>query len=709
MRAIVSAFALVPALFCSQPYAVESAPLDEELSPYYPDEEIISISTGTYKAMHLAPSVATVIRADEIKASGARMLDEVLETVPGLHVSTSSIRNSDIYSVRGIRTDWNPQVLLMVNGVPFNDYIAGSRPPLFRLPVENIALIEVIRGPGSAVYGADAFAAVINVITKEGLDVNGLTAGGRTGSFETRDGWLQYGGERAGWDLGLSLEYSRTAGDRDRVVQRDYQTELDMLFGTRASLAPGPLESGYELLNGSISLKQQNWSIWFNSWNLRDAGVGPGAWQALDPVGSQRNDQYTLAVGYKDAELADDWQLDSRFSYRLFDQLATYQILPPGAEVPVGADGNLCVTAGCGPAGMVRFTDGVLGNPGGKQTEVRLEVAGLFEGWQDHRIRIAIGVDHDKLEPRETKNFGPGVIDGSVSPVDGTLTDVTGTPYIFVKQRSREVQYLSLQDEWRFASDWELTAGVRHDDYSDFGGTTNPRLALVWETGYFLTTKLLYGRAFRAPSLTELYFENNPVIMGNPDLRPESIDMRELVFDYRPDPRKVFILNLYSYRADDLIEFEDGTAQNSRAQDGRGLELEAKWYATNTLQLKGNFALQYAEDAEEGTVVANAPRRQLFLAAAWQPAPAWSYYGQANWVMDRQRAAADPRPPIGDNSTVDLSLRYQPPTRHWEFAASVKNVFDADNREPSDGKIPNDYPLAGRSLYLEAEYQLNQL
>lgn len=698
----------MPALFCSQSYAVDSAPL-EELSSYYPDEAISSISTATYKAIHLAPSVATVIRADEIKASGARLLDEVLETVPGLHVSQSPIRNSSIYSIRGIRTEWNPQVLLMVNGVPFNDYLTGSRPPLFRLPVENIALIEVIRGPGSAVYGADAFAGVINVITKEGLDINGLAVGGRTGSFETRDGWLQYGGELGGWDLGVSLEYSRTEGDRGRVVQRDYQTELDMLFGTRASLAPGPLESGYALLNGAISLKQENWSIWFNSWNLRDAGVGPGVWQALDPVGSQQNDQYTLAVGYKKLEFADDWQLDARLSYRLFDQLSTYQILPPGTEVPVGADGNLCVAAGCGPAGMVSFTDGVLGNPAGKQTEVRLEVAALFEGWQDHRIRIAMGADYDKLRPRETKNFGPGVIDGSVSPIDGTLTDVTGTPYIFVKQGSRGVRYLSLQDEWRLAGDWELTAGVRHDDYSDFGGTTNPRLALVWETGYFLTTKLLYGRAFRAPSLTELYFENNPVAVGNPDLKPESIDMLELVFDYRPDPRKVFILNLYSYRADDLIEFENGTAQNSRAQDGHGLELEAKWYATNTLQLKGNFALQYSEDAEDGTVIANAPRRQLFLAAAWQAAPAWSYYGQANWVMDRVRAAGDPRPPIGDNSTVDLSLRYQPSNPNWELAASVKNVFDADNREPSDGKIPNDYPLAGRSIYLEARYQLSTL
>ncbi|ALP54222.1 hypothetical protein Tel_14335 [Candidatus Tenderia electrophaga] len=700
--ATVASLLLVPSVHAQQLAAVE-----EDLMLLYEDEEMISIATGTSKPIHLAPSVASVITAKEINAMGARTLDEVLETVPGVHVSKSSIRNSSIFSIRGIHTDWNPQVLLLVNGLPFNDLITGSRPPLFRLPVENIARVEVIRGPGSAVFGADAFAGVINIISKDSADIDGLVAGARTGSFDTQETWLQYGGEFNGWAVAGSFEYSTSDGDHDRIVTSDFQTTLDTQFGTDVSLAPGPLETRYDLLNTSVTLTREKWSIWFNSWVLNDAGVGPGVAQAIDPAGEQENDQYTLVLDYTDDDLTESWLLETRLSYRVLDQQSTYRILPPGAVVPIGADGNLFTPPSCSsPPCLVTFTDGVWGNPGGQQTETRFEVAGIFEGWQDHRLRLAVGADHDEFEPVETKNFGPGVIDGSVSPIDGGLSDVTDTPYVFVQNASRTVRYLSLQDEWRVGRDWELTAGIRHDDYSDFGQTTNPRLALVWATDYNLTTKLLYGRAFRAPSLTELYFENNPVTIGNPDLEPETIDMIELVVDYRPSFDVETIFGLYAYEADDLIEFVNGTAQNSHNQKGHGLEFEAEWHASNELQIKGNFALQYSEDANSGAVVPNAPRRQLFVAADWRMIERWSLYGQANWVADRTRASTDPRPAIDDYTTVDLFLRHQPDNRHWQFGLSAKNVFDEDAREPSDGTIPGDYPLEGRSVFLEVVFHI---
>ncbi len=703
------AIAVVFALNTSAIQAESSlSPADEDIMLLYADEEIIEIATGTAKPIHLAPSVANLITAKDIKIMGARTLDEVLETVPGLHVSKSSIRNSSIFSIRGIHTDWNPQVLLLVNGLPFNDLVTGSRPPLFRLPVENIARIEVIRGPGSAVFGADAFAGVINVITKDGSDLDGAVIGGRSGTFDTREGWVQYGSEHGGWDVGISLEYSTSDGDRDRIVNSDFQTLLDLPppdgFGTSASLTPGPLESRYSMLNSSITLKRNEWSVWLNSWSLSDAGVGPGSAQALDPVGSQENDQYSLVLDYQDDQFARDWALDSRLAYRFLDQQSTYQILPSGTMVPIGSDGNLCSPPACTPAGIVTFSEGLHGNPGGEQTELAFEIAGIYEGWQDHRLRLAVGGDRDDLETRETKNFGPGVIDGTVSPIGGTLTDVTDTPNIFLKERSRTVRYLSLQDEWRLGRDWELTAGIRYDHYNDFGDTTNPRLALVWATDYNLTTKLLYGRAFRAPSLLELFSENNPINIGNTNLKPESIDIVELVFDYRPAYNLETVLSLYAYQADDLIEYVNGTAQNISEQDGQGLEFEAVWRASDAWQLKGNFAFQDAKDGNSGAIVANAPRRQMFIAANWRFSQAWSLYGQSNWVSGRDRAPTDTRSAIDDYTTTDLALRFQPQSYSWDFSLSVKNAFDEDPREPSDGSIPDDYPLEGRSAYFEVRY-----
>lgn len=687
--------------------AQSSATNEPGLALLYENEEVIEIATGTAKPIHLAPSVASVITARDIKISGVRTLDEALEMVPGLHVSLSSNRLNSVYSIRGIHTGDTPQVLLLVNGLPFNDLITGSRPPLFNLPVANISRIEIVRGPGSAVFGADAFAGVINIITRSASESHGTTVGGRAGSFDSQDGWVQYGGELNGWDTAVSVEASRSEGDRGRTVGSDLQTSFDAQFGTHASLAPGSLDTRYRVLNSSITLNREHWNIWLNSWNLRDAGVGAGAAQALDPKGSQDVDQYALVVDYSNADLVRHWTLDTRLAYRVMDQSAAFYLLPAGARVPIGADGNVGTTphSSCSPVCMVDFPDGLRGNPGGKLTHTRLEVAGNYSGFLDHRLRLAIGVDRNEFAAREEKNFGPNVIDGTVSPIDGTLTDVTGTPYVFSPDRRRNDGYVSLQDEWRLAPDWELTAGVRHDNYSDFGRTTNPRLALVWATDYNLTSKLLYGRAFRAPSLTELYFRNNPTVIGNPNLKPETIDMLELVFDYRPAYDIETVLSLYAYQADDIIEFDSNhVAQNARSQEGHGLELDGGWQATDTLQLKGNLALQYSEDKQTGATTPNAPRYKVYLAARWRMAQTWSSQLQSTWVGDRVRPNTDARPAIRDYNLVDLALRYQPLGQRWELAAMVRNLFDTTAREPSTGTIPDDYPLAGRAVFLEARF-----
>ena len=82
------------------------------------DEEMISIATGGEQSLARAPAVASVITAKDIEAMGAQNLDQALESVPGLHVSVSPLRFTPNYSIRGIYTTFNPQVLLLINGIP---------------------------------------------------------------------------------------------------------------------------------------------------------------------------------------------------------------------------------------------------------------------------------------------------------------------------------------------------------------------------------------------------------------------------------------------------------------------------------------------------------------------------------------------------------------------------------------------------------------
>ena len=259
-------------------------------------------------------------------------------------------------------------------------------------------------------------------------------------------------------------------------------------------------------------------------------------------------------------------------------------------------------------------------------------------------------------------------------------------------------------------------SGVRYDDYSDFGTTINPRLALVWQTKYNLTSKFLYGRAFRAPSFAELYNINNPVSLGNPTLDPETIDTLELAFDYQLSDKVRTDVNLFHYQMRHIIRFVPDpspattiTAQNTGDQTGYGLEWEATWNIDSAWELKGNIAYQKATDDSSSTDVADAPGYQTYIQANWKGKPGWELSLQNHWIADRKRTVGDSRPTIANNTLTDVTLRRMPMTSPWELSLSIHNLFDSDVREPSPapGLILNDLPLAGRSVMLGATYHLD--
>src|SRR5438105_2117588 len=160
---------------------------EDELALIYGDKSSVSIATGSRQPLRRAPAVATVITAQDIAAMGATDLDEVLETVPGIHVGRSNQGYPPLYLIRGIYSEFNPQTLVLQNGLPMTTLFVGNRGNVSPgWPIDNIARIEIIRGPGSALYGADAFSGIINVITKTAADTPGTEPGFRSGSFKDR-------------------------------------------------------------------------------------------------------------------------------------------------------------------------------------------------------------------------------------------------------------------------------------------------------------------------------------------------------------------------------------------------------------------------------------------------------------------------------------------------------------------------------------------
>jgi len=665
-------------------------PLEEEdLAMAYGDKATVSIATGGRQDLRRAPAVATVITAADIKAMGATDLDQALESVPGLHVSRVAANYFSTYVIRGIvGNPTNPQVLMLQNGIPVNELYRGDKGESWGgLPLENVARIEVIRGPGSALYGADAFAGVINIITKTAADTPGTEFGVRAGSFNTRDAWAQHGGKLGAVDVAVYLRIGSTDGVKETIAR-------DRFSGTaNPSLAPGPLNNGYDAVDGGLDLAYDKWRL-RAGYKLRDdAGTGAGIASALDPVGREKSERITADVSWADPRFSRDWGLGFTGSYLHYLEHAHYQLFPPGTTL-----------------GASTFPNGMIGGPSRDQRQLRLSAFATYAGFAGHSLRFGGG--HDDLNLYKTgtrKNYllTAGAPSSDLAFNGGAVVDYYDRQSHILPHR-RKVDYAYVQDEWNFARDWTLTAGLRRDIYDDFGGTTNPRLALVWDASLDLTAKLLYGQAFRAPSFTEQY-GINPVANGNPALKPERIRTVEAAFSWQARRDTQVNLSLFRHRLQDVIAVAGTAFANTGSQHGRGMELEATWDAGRDLRLTGNYARQRSIDDATQADTGLAPHHHLYVRADWRFAGGWLLSPQVNWVAERKRAFGDTRPEVADYNTVDITLRTNGARKQWEFAASVRNLFNADAREPSLGNpvyIPDDLPLSRRSFCLQATYAL---
>jgi outer membrane receptor for ferrienterochelin and colicin len=666
----------------------------------------VSIATGTPRPNFRSAGSTSVITAEQIRTMGATELHEVLETVPGIHASLQPITNDNNYSVRGIANKNNSQILILLNGTRITTAFRNTTESGLDLPVAAIERVEVIRGPGSAVYGADAFAGVINVVTKKANNINGTQLGVRTGNWDSHSGWGQYGSQWAGWDIATSVQYQQSGGDSGRILKADTQTNIDQALGTNASLAPAAMNTQYKSLNTHVNLQRKHWDLGFWASNGFDIGTRAGASGALDPKGSADEAQYLGDVRFSTEDWFEDWEFLAHLSYLHSDVNARVNIFPDNAVLLVNPKGDIDFQAI--NATPVLFANGVIDDVRHVQKIPALELTSLYKGLDKHLIRVSAGVRYEEITINHRSNYGFGVVNGGNPPpvVDGKLTDVTGTSFAFLQDTNRTIGSVVLQDEWQFADDWHLTTGVRYDHYSDFGNTVNPRLALVWDINEQLTSKLLYGRAFRAPSFLEMRTQNNPILLGNTRLKPETINTVEWAFDYRPFSALRTALNLYYYHLDDLINATSisntvSQYKNSGDQDGYGTELEMNWRLSEQWNLSGNYAWQYSRSDQTKRRVPCVPEHQVYFATTWQFMPQWQFQSQLNWIGSRTRETGDIRP-LKDYETIDFTLRGKKLWGHLNLAASLRNAFDSNNLEPARPEIPVNLPMPGRSFYFEA-------
>ena len=241
-----------------------------------------------------------------------------------------------------------------------------------------------------------------------------------------------------------------------------------------------------------------------------------------------------------------------------------------------------------------------------------------------------------------------------------------------------------LQDEHQATEDLSVTFGIRWDEYSTTGSSTNPRAAIIYNPIRSGTLKLLYGEAFRAPSVYEANYEEMDYWEGNPDLKSEKIRTAEVVWEQRLSDELFGTVSVYSYKMSDLIDTVELPSslfqyQNLTKVRTSGLELELNARLKMGLWGYANYSFQNAEHADSKEKLTNSPRHIMKIGSS---CPIFRhFYAAAELQYETDRITV-----YGTKTDSYLLTRINLSTKqlfnHISVSLLVRNLFDIEYRLP---------------------------
>ncbi|MDH4099492.1 MAG: TonB-dependent receptor [Nitrospirota bacterium] len=669
--------------FTHLPAQAENAPLTytgkEELSLFYFEEDLVVTATKQATPLSKVPAVATVISAEQIRNMGARTLSEALKAVPGIGVYQDAFHDK-VVEVRGIKSLTSSKILLLVDGIRLNNLLYGGAFVTHAdMPLDNVKRIEVIRGPASALYGANAFAAIINVITKEGADIDGVDLHVGGGSWDSQHYGAVAGKKSGDLQAAVFFNYVDTNGFRDRVEQ-----DSDPYA---SSVAPGNTDLWRRRFDSGLTA---SWKDLRLEYRHMESNRGPyiGVASALNDESHAQSIEDIGELTYRHV-FGDNLTVMARTYASLLRTNLYWEIYSEGF------------------AGV--YPDGLLGNPRFKNQAYGFELQADYKLFKDNLLTIGITQEQSKqYDVQHWANFNPN----TGAPLAGGFQNVTDT-LNWNQNRHRTIKAWYVQDSWKLFDKIELISGVRHDEYSDFGNTTNPRAGVVWEAMKDTYIKLLAGRAFRAPTFEELYNQNNPAVTGNPNLDPEVITTTEVSVETKKIKDTTLRLSYFKNYIRDIIELQQVGAEKIYTNGGRsktaGVEAEARYDFNKTDHVYTNFTWLEPKRLGSGGEITDIPKWRANIGGNVAFARYFNFNTNLFISADRPRTVSDSRKDIPSYATIDAALtvkNFKSYLKGLEIQLIARNLLDKryDDAAPST-TVPGDYPRDGREIFLEARYK----
>lgn len=450
------------------------------------DLKIVTASRVEEQAM-LAPATVYVVTAEQIERLGLRDLRDVLALVPGVDVI-----NPHFFLLGGQRGFMGTfsQTLILVNGREMNNLIAGETFIANQFRTHNIRQVEIISGPGSALYGANAVAGVINIITKTADDVDGFEVSVMAGPYETREVSMVFGVKTNGFHIHGSVGFYQSDGEdfsaflsdpsrASPLAENNPYRRLPDTFGYRNQSRAFPL---------SLYIENQGFYAGLEYY-YNEMGRGTSGIQWDYTQGEDVRELMMTFIGYQHEDLWSD-RLDMRIEYRHYRERFW---------------GNH--TEGEGPLENP-FTDEFLTD---NITDADI---GAYRGFYSNKRSSGStkhAVRYENTLRLGARNVLVAGIDYEYSDVVGAAWSRTEGPHPAITEEQRWPEFSNykwgvyVQDQQRFLDDQLIvTAGLRYDEHQQYGGTWNPRGGLVYRPVEPTILRLLYGESFREPTVFEL-------------------------------------------------------------------------------------------------------------------------------------------------------------------------------------------------------------
>ncbi len=579
----------------------------------------ITTASSQAETLNEVPVPTTLITADMIKSCGGSNLQEVLAAyVPGMHIVDC---NDDInIAMRGIYSNSQEKILIMVNGHRLNSYCTNIAAPDYSISLEKIKQIEVLRGPASSLYGGVSLTGVINIITWQGADIDGVKVKAGIGNHGQLRGDAMIGKRYFDVDFLLWASIYKAKGEIRYIDREDTGMHFDSGDITIGGIGKKP---SYDV---GLSLKYKDISFLYNTqYSQIQAPMTMMFFYSPYNI-----DKYKTFNGLRPGYTTQSHHADLSYSHLIgkvwlkgsiaYDNsdLTHYQVIveePTTSVLSLLPFNKQVQQLLIDKGGIYRYINGQEHTFSGK-----LQGDWSYVNNKNHKGNLSFGIEYSYFNLDDVRyTFG--------YEYANTLPEASEIQEYGKGHETNQNTFVQLKHQWK---NFILNAGLRFDYKQRYDDShireLSPRVALIYMQPKW-NVKLSYSKSFiDAPYLyrkTNLvlakYFDEQDITM---DLNPESLHSWQLTFNTVEWVKGLnFELNAFYNRAHDLIFLMFSEHDNAGEMNAYGLEFSGS-YKTRKLSIHLNATWQdvkknnlYLKDFDRGL---NMPKFMANAIFSWK-------------------------------------------------------------------------------------------